>query len=97
MRWQLEWRQLLVVAAIFAAGLFWGSRGRVTNALPEGSAAERLCPVSTPLTGKNAQGLTVYVPVYSEHLPWAGYQKEFSGPGGDCERTQCQQPGTRSC
>ena len=42
MRWQLEWRQLLVVAAIFAAGLFWGSRGSTPDAPLEGSAAEVL-------------------------------------------------------
>jgi hypothetical protein len=64
MRWQLDWRMLLVVFAIFGVGMYLGSRNATPGAPVEGSAAERLRPVSSPPTGGVATR-TVYVPVYS--------------------------------
>jgi uncharacterized protein DUF3124 len=64
MRWQLDWRMLLVVFAIFGMGLFLGSRYGAPGPPLEGSASERLRPVSSSPTG-DVTGRTVYVPVYS--------------------------------
>jgi hypothetical protein len=66
MRWQLDWRMLVVVFAIFGVGLFLGSRYTAPGARVEGSASERLRPVSSsPATDGTGAGGTVYVPVYS--------------------------------
>jgi hypothetical protein len=62
--WQLDWRTMLVVFAIFAVGLLLGSQQRAPGPSVQGSASERLRPVSSSLTGADAGG-TVYVPVYS--------------------------------
>ena len=62
--WRLDWRTMLVVFAIFGVGLFWGSRHDAPGPPVQGSASDRLRPVSSP---PNAAGAarTVYVPVYS--------------------------------
>jgi uncharacterized protein DUF3124 len=64
MRWQLDWRMLLAVFAIFGVGLFLGSQSRAPAPAVEGSAADRLRPVSSSPPGGVA-ARTVYVPVYS--------------------------------
>lgn len=64
MRWQLDSRMLLLLFAVFGAGLLLGSRDAAPNRPVERSASERLRPVSSPPAG-NAAGRTVYVPVYS--------------------------------
>jgi hypothetical protein len=63
MRW-LDWRMVLVVFAIFVVGLFLGSEYGPPTPPIDGSASERLRPVSSPPTGDIA-ARTVYVPVYS--------------------------------
>jgi hypothetical protein len=64
MRWQLDWRMLLVVFAIFGVGMYLGSRYATPGPPVESSASERLRPVSSSPTGGVA-ARTVYVPVYS--------------------------------
>ena len=64
MRWQLARRMSLVVVAIFGVGLFLGSRYVAPTSPVQGSASERLRPVSSSSTDAGAGG-TVYVPVYS--------------------------------
>jgi hypothetical protein len=63
MRWQLDWRMLLVVFAVFGGGLFLGSKYAAPPVPVPGSASEQLRPASSP-TGEVARR-TVYVPVYS--------------------------------
>jgi hypothetical protein len=64
MRWQLDWRMLLVVFAIFGVGLFLGSQYGAPSPPIEGSASERLRPVSS-LPAGDVASRTVYVPIYS--------------------------------
>ena len=62
--WHLDWRTMLVVFAIFVVGLFLGSRHDAPGPPVQGSASERLRPVSSSANGHGASR-TVYVPVYS--------------------------------
>src|SRR5690348_679648 len=55
---------LLFVFAIFGAGLFLGSRYDASGPRVQGSASERLRPLSSSPTDAGT-GRTVYVPVYS--------------------------------
>jgi hypothetical protein len=60
----LDWRVLLTAVAIFGIGLFLGSQFAAPGPPVEGSASERLTPVSSSPTGDRT-ARTVYVPVYS--------------------------------
>ena len=62
--WPVNWWTVGGAFGIFAVGLFLGSQSRAPAPSVQGSASDRLRPVSTSPSGPGTGG-TVYVPVYS--------------------------------